>query len=107
MAQAKKAPAKVGTVENKEDKLKALNTMISQIEREYGAGSIMRLGENSKMEVQAVSTGSLSLSTWLSASAVCPEEELLKSSAPNPRVRQLSLSTLSLRYKRQAGRRRL
>ena len=38
MAQSKKTVAKVTEVQNKEDKRKALNTMISQIEREYGAG---------------------------------------------------------------------
>ncbi len=70
MAQAKKAPAKVVDVQNKEDKKKALSTMISQIEREYGAGSIMRLGENTRMEVQAVSTGSLSLDMALGIGGV-------------------------------------
>ena len=70
MAQSKKAPAKVVDVQNKEDKKKALSTMISQIEREYGAGSIMRLGENSRMEVQAVSTGSLSLDMALGIGGV-------------------------------------
>ena len=70
MAQSKKTVAKVTEVQNKEDKRKALNTMISQIEREYGAGSIMRLGENSRMEVQAVSTGSLSLDMALGIGGV-------------------------------------
>lgn len=70
MAQAKKTTPKVVEVHDKEDKKKALNTMISQIEREYGAGSIMRLGENSRMEVQAVSTGSLSLDMALGIGGV-------------------------------------
>lgn len=70
MAQAKKTVAKVVNVQDKEDKKKALSTMISQIEREYGAGSIMRLGENSRMEVQAVSTGSLSLDMALGIGGV-------------------------------------
>ena len=43
------------------DKRAALETVISRIERECGKGSIMRLGENAAMNVQAVSTGSLSL----------------------------------------------
>ena len=70
MAQTKKTTARVVDVQNKEDKKKALNTMISQIEREYGAGSIMRLGENTRMEVQAVSTGSLSLDMALGIGGV-------------------------------------
>ncbi len=43
------------------DKKAALETVISRIERECGKGSIMRLGENSSLNVSAVSTGSLSL----------------------------------------------
>jgi recombination protein RecA len=44
------------------DKTKALDAALSQIERAFGKGSIMRLGTNSKpVEVEAISTGSLSL----------------------------------------------
>ena len=44
-----------------DNKRSALETAISQIEKQYGKGSIMRLGDNSRMEVTAVTTGSLSL----------------------------------------------
>ena len=43
------------------DKKKALETAMAQIERTYGKGSIMRLGENVDVMVEAVPTGSLSL----------------------------------------------
>jgi recombination protein RecA len=44
------------------DKTKALDAALSQIERSFGKGSIMRLGKNNKsMEVETVSTGSLGL----------------------------------------------
>ncbi len=43
------------------DKKAAIESVISRIERECGKGSIMRLGENTHMNVSAVSTGSLSL----------------------------------------------
>src|SRR6187397_2364 len=44
------------------DKTKALTAALSQIERQFGKGSIMRLGKNNKsMDVEVVSTGSLSL----------------------------------------------
>jgi recombination protein RecA len=44
------------------DKSKALDAALSQIERNFGKGSIMRLGKNSKsMDVDTVSTGSLGL----------------------------------------------
>ncbi|MBD5553994.1 MAG: recombinase RecA [Roseburia sp.] len=46
----------------KEDKLKALDAAIAQIEKQYGKGSVMKLGDNSAhMNVEAVPTGSLSL----------------------------------------------
>ncbi len=44
------------------DKQKALEAALSQIERNFGKGSIMRLGKNDKpVEVEAISTGSLGL----------------------------------------------
>src|SRR5246127_5080878 len=44
------------------DKSKALDAALSQIERSFGKGSIMRLGKNGKsIEVETVSTGSLGL----------------------------------------------
>ncbi len=48
--------------DSKEDKLKALDAAIFQIEKQYGKGSIMRLGDpTSNMNVATVPTGSLSL----------------------------------------------
>lgn len=49
--------------EKKQDdkKKKALETALSQIEKQYGKGAIMRLGQNSSMNVEHISTGSLSL----------------------------------------------
>ena len=43
------------------DKQKALETALGQIERNFGKGSIMRLGEQRAMDIEALSTGSLSL----------------------------------------------
>ena len=46
----------------RENKLKALDAAISQIEKQYGKGSIMKLGDNSAhMNVETIPTGSLSL----------------------------------------------
>ena len=59
MAKAKKTAEKETLPVN--DKKAALETVMQRIERECGKGSIMRLGENSSMNVSAVSTGSLSL----------------------------------------------
>ena len=47
------------------DKQKALETALGQIERNFGKGSIMRLGKNSAMDIEALSTGSLGLDVAL------------------------------------------
>ncbi len=52
------------------DKQKALATTIAQIEKSYGKGAIMKLGENANMNVSAVSTGSLSLDLALGIGGV-------------------------------------
>ena len=44
-----------------EAKKKALHTALAQIEKMHGDGAVMRLGDSAKMEVQSISTGSLSL----------------------------------------------
>lgn len=43
------------------DKLKAVELAISQIERDFGKGAIMRLDENAKVQTEVISTGCLSL----------------------------------------------
>lgn len=44
-----------------ENKQKALAAALGQIEKQFGKGSIMRLGDNRSMDVETISTGSLSL----------------------------------------------
>lgn len=44
-----------------QDKTKALATALQQIEKQFGAGAIMKLGENAGMKVEHISTGSLSI----------------------------------------------
>ncbi len=56
--------------ENQSDKQKALATTLAQIEKSYGKGAIMKLGENASMNVSAVSTGSLSLDLALGIGGV-------------------------------------
>ncbi|PLK59376.1 recombinase RecA [Candidatus Palibaumannia cicadellinicola] len=50
-----------------ENKQKALAAALSQIEKQFGKGSIMRLGEDRSMNVETISTGSLSLDIALGA----------------------------------------
>ncbi len=47
------------------DKIKSLESTISQIERNFGKGSVMRLGEREVIDIDAISSGSLSLDVAL------------------------------------------
>ena len=52
------------------DKKKALETAMAQIERAYGKGSIMRLGDNTRVVVEGIPTGSLALDVALGIGGV-------------------------------------
>ena len=52
------------------DKKKALETALAQIEKTYGKGSVMRLGDNPVMNVDCIPTGSLSLDLALGIGGV-------------------------------------
>ena len=43
------------------DKSKLLEDALGQIEKQFGEGAIMRLGDNASMEVETISTGSIAL----------------------------------------------
>ena len=64
----KKAAADKNVVAS--DKHTALETAIARIERNFGKGTIMKLGENAQMDVSAVSTGSLTLDMALGIGGV-------------------------------------
>ena len=55
---------------DKSEKQKALSTAIAQLERDFGSGAVMKLGENRHMEVQAVHTGSIALDMALGIGGV-------------------------------------
>ncbi|MBO4429162.1 MAG: recombinase RecA [Clostridia bacterium] len=69
MKQVKKKAA-VETAGGGEEKKKALAAAITQIEKDFGKGTIMRLGENARMNVEAVPTGSLTLDLALGIGGV-------------------------------------
>lgn len=56
----KAKPAKPETGERAE-RIKAIDLAVAQIEKQFGSGSIMRLGEGHKIEVETIPSGSLSL----------------------------------------------
>ncbi|GAA0735044.1 recombinase RecA [Clostridium oceanicum] len=52
------------------DKLKAIESAMSQIEKQFGKGSVMKLGEESILNVESISTGSLDLDIALGIGGV-------------------------------------
>lgn len=55
---------------NNEEKRKALETAIAQIEKQYGAGAVMKLGQHSTLNVDAIPTGSMTLDMALGIGGV-------------------------------------
>ena len=53
-----------------EDRKKALETALGQIEKQFGKGAVMKLGQDSTLNVEAISTGSLSLDIALGIGGV-------------------------------------
>ncbi len=67
----KKASATpVMNITDKEEKKKALDTAIAYIEKQFGKGAIMKLGDARAMDVEAISTGSLTLDMALGIGGV-------------------------------------
>jgi recombination protein RecA len=60
-AASKKLTKTVTEVSNADEKKIALETALARIEKQFGKGAVMRLGQNQAMQVEAISTGSLGL----------------------------------------------
>lgn len=58
---SKKKIESVTPIDDKAAKKKALESAISQIERNYGKGTVIKMGENANMNIDSISTGSLGL----------------------------------------------
>ena len=72
MAASKKPTGKTASSQltDTEGKKQALDAVLSHISKSYGEGAIMKLGENTKMEVNAVSTGSIGLDRALGVGGI-------------------------------------
>ena len=103
-AESKKTDNKNLTPEQK--KAKALETAIAQIEKDFGKGAIMKLGEASEsMHVEAVPTGRLAACRWTLplVSAAFRREGLLKCMVLSRVERQRSPSTWWQRFRSAAA----
>ncbi len=68
MAEKKKIP--ITQPGQASDKKKALETALAQIEKDFGKGAVMRLGENAHVVVESIPTGSLALDAALGIGGV-------------------------------------
>ncbi len=65
-----KKTAATGPIQNADERKKALDTAIAQLEKAHGKGVIMKLGSNARMNVSAIPTGSLTLDLALGIGGV-------------------------------------
>jgi len=70
MKAAKKGKQSMPAANDSDARAKALSTALAQLEKDFGAGAVMKLGENTHMEVQAVKTGSIALDMALGIGGV-------------------------------------
>ena len=82
------------------DKKKALETAISQIEKNFGKGTVMRLGDRPEMSVEAIPTGSLALDAALGIGGV-PKGRIIEIYGPESSGK----TTLALHIVAQAQKR--
>ena len=71
MAKEKESKVKVlAPITDVDERKKALDTCLGQIEKQFGKGAVMKLGQNATMNVEAIPTGSLSLDIALGIGGV-------------------------------------
>ena len=85
------------------DKSKALSAALSQIERQFGKGSVMKLGKNDRsMDVETVSSGSLGLDIALGVGGL-PKGRVVEIYGPKSRARPRWRCTRSPKGRRRAA----
>ncbi|MFN4141370.1 recombinase RecA [Aestuariivirga sp.] len=94
------AQSNLRVVENSMDKNKALDAALSQIERAFGKGSIMKLGASTALEIEAISTGSLGLDIALGIGGL-PKGRIIEIYGPESSGKTtLALQTIAEAQKR-------
>ena len=80
----KEAVKTVVKITDAEEKKKALDTAIAYIEKQFGKGAIMKLGEAKAMDIEAIPTGSMTLDMALGIGGV-PRGRIIRRNAENGR----------------------
>jgi len=81
---------------------RALENTLEQITREHGKGSIMRLGQNTKLDIPAISTGSLSLDRAIGIGGI-PRGRMTEIYGPESSGKTTLALTVSANAQRQGG----
>ncbi len=84
------------------DKQKALETALAQIEKQFGQGAVMKLGENMKMSVDHISTGSISLDVALGIGGV-PKGRIVEIYGPESSGKTTLALHIAAEAQRQGG----
>lgn len=93
----------VGREEVFEEKKKALDAAVSQIEKHFGKGSIMTLGQNVKLDVPAIPTGAISLDVALGIGGI-PRGRVIEIFGPESSGKTtLTLSVIAQVQKRKGS----
>ena len=98
-----KSKPKVVKMTDAEEKKKALESVFSVIEKEYGTGSIMKLGDANSVDVEVIPTGSLTLDMALGVGGL-PRGRVIEIYGPESWVRQPLHFTLWQRHRKWAAR---
>ena len=99
----KEAVKTVVKITDAEEKKKALDTAIAYIEKQFGKGAIMKLGEAKAMDIEAIPTGSMTLDMALGIGGV-REEGSSRYTGLSHQVRQRSHFMLSQKRRKWAAR---
>ena len=90
MSQAKLKVVNNENSMDKENRSKSLEAAVSLIEKNYGKGSIMKLGSKTNVDIEAISTGSLGLDIALGTSAAT--ESIISTSIPPDLISESAIS---------------
>lgn len=85
-----------------ENKSKALNAALAQIEKNFGKNSIMRLGDNTVQQVESISTGSLSLDIALGIGGL-PKGRIIEIFGPESSGKTTLTLQVIAQYQKQGG----
>ena len=96
---AKKESKKVESPKPAEDRVKALETSISQINKTFGNGTIMYLGQRPDMNIECIHTGSLALDYALGIGGI-PKGRIIEIFGPESSGKPRLLCISSLRVRR-------